>query len=162
MRSSSIVVTALSVLLCISLADCTRHGSSDEGTVTALPVAARGLPGPFDGTWQVAAPGVRAGPGVYCGPIDLKFQIRDSQVIGGLKRSPYDATVVSGGGFTSAPMNGNVQPNGAVQIAWEQYLASGRITDNQIQLQWKGECGPRLATGTRVASAGAGSSTSPR
>jgi len=115
-------------------------------------MAARDVPGPFDGTWHIEAPGVWAGPGMVCGLIDLKFQVKNSRVVGGLKRTPYGATVEATEGYSSTPMNGTVQPDGAVDIAWEQYAVTGQISGNQIRLQWTGQCGERVATGERVAS----------
>jgi hypothetical protein len=144
----------LSVLL---LPACTQQGSSTTAASgsSTLPAAARGVPGRYDGTWQVMSTGISLDPSAEtssgCGSIEIKFQVADSQIAGGLKRTPYGNSVESGQGFLSAPMSGTVQPDGTVAIFWERYVVTGTMSSDKVKLQWKGECGPRDASGDRVA-----------
>jgi hypothetical protein len=107
---------------------------------SSQPASARGIPGRFDGIWQVEAASVALDPGeeasLGCGSVDVKFQVKNNEIVGG----------------PSAPMSGTVQPDGTVNMFWDRYLVTGKMTGEQVQLQWNGECGARLAAGGRVAS----------
>jgi hypothetical protein len=153
-RSASAAI----VLSALLLPACTQQGSSTTtaSAGSSLPAAARGVPGKYDGTWQVMSAGVSLDPSAEtpsgCGSIEIKFQVADSRIAGGLKRTPYGSSVESGRGFLSAPMSGTIQPDGTVAIFWERYVVTGTMSGDKVRLQWQGECGPRDAAGERVTS----------
>ncbi len=155
MQPPWIVLPMLGLLSATMLAGCAGQGSPPNAGST-LPAAAQGVPGRFDGTWQVDSAGISLDPSAEtpsgCGAIQVRFQVKDSQIAGGLKRTPYGNSVESGRGFLSAPMSGTVQPDGTVNMYWERYTVTGKITGDKVRLQWKGECGPREATGERLTS----------
>jgi hypothetical protein len=148
------VLTMLGLLATITPAGCARE-ESPPGAASTLPASAQGVAGRFDGTWQVDSAGISLDPSAEtpsgCGSIQVRFQVKDSRIAGGLKRTPYGNSVESGQGFLSAPMSGTVQPDGSVNMNWERYVVTGKMTGDKVQLQWKGECGPRVATGERLA-----------
>jgi hypothetical protein len=121
--------------------------------------------GPYDGTWQVDAapagnPGTNTTGNAQCEAQRLRFQIKDNQVQGSLARSPYGGNRVTEGGRGATPVTGTVHPDGTLNAQWQSYKATGKLTGDKAELRWKGACGPRVATGGRVASEGAaGSST---
>ncbi len=133
---------------------------------SALPPSAQGVPGKFDGTWQVESAGIALNPSSTtpsgCGSLQVKFDVKDSQISGGLQRNPYERSVENSEGRRSAPVTGTVQPDGAVSMFWERYVVTGNMAGDRVHLQWKSECGPREASGVRVASEGAGSTGSVR
>jgi hypothetical protein len=120
--------------------------------------------GPYDGTWQVdAAPAGGGGTNTTsrsdCEGLRLQFQVKDSQVKGSMARSVYGSGVTQGG-RGATPVTGTVQPDGTFNAQWQSYKATGKLTGDKAEMSWKGQCGPRVATGGRVASEGAaGSST---
>lgn len=121
--------------------------------------------GPYDGSWQVDAapagnPGTNTTGTSDCEAIRLHFQVKDNQVIGSLARSPYGGNRVSESGRGATPVSGTVQPDGSFNAQWQSYKATGKFTGDKAEMRWKGTCGPRVATGGRIASEGAaGSST---
>src|SRR6185437_10455749 len=80
-------------LAALLLPGCSQNDSSTAAGAgsSSLPAAARGVPGHYDGTWQVMSAGVSLDPSSEtpsgCGSIEIKFQVSDSQVKGGLKRT---------------------------------------------------------------------------
>ncbi len=144
----------------------------------AIAVAALALPtipahaaGPFDGTWVADAPGVKGGGGDYdleeCNPVRFQFQIADNKVGGNLRRTIYPQSgtnVESTPGRGATPIQGSVAPDGSVKAGWQSYHATGRLTGDKGELTWKGRCGPRVATLTRIsqpAAAAAGTTAPP-
>lgn len=139
---------------------------SASAAIVTLPMFPSLAAGPYDGTWQVdAAPAGNSGTNTtgsaQCEGIRVQFQVKDNQVQGSLARSPYGGNRVSQTGRGATPITGTVQPDGTINAQWQGNKATGKLTaDNKAELRWKGQCGPRVATGTRVASDGAaGSST---
>ena len=119
---------------------------------------------PYDGTWQVeAAPAGNSGTNTtgrdQCEGVRLQFQVKDSQVQGSMARSTYGSGV-SQSGRGATPVTGTVKPDGTLNAQWQSFKATGKLTGDKAELRWKGQCGPRVATGGRVPSQGAaGSST---
>jgi len=125
-----------------------------------------GAAGPYDGTWQVdAAPAGGAGAATEgpsgCEGLRLQFDVKDNQVIGSMRRSPYGGgRVEQSTGRGSSPVSGTVAPDGTFNAQWENYRATGKLSGNKAELHWSGTCGPRTAMGGRVSSTeGAGSTT---
>lgn len=140
----------------------TAAGESAGATVppAANPAA------PYDGTWVFDAPaagGTGQSTGLSgCEALRLPLKIVNNQVTGSLERSRYgNARVEPGKGPRAQPVTGSVTPDGTLTAQWEGYRATGKMTGNTAQLQWRGQCGQRVATGTRMVAAGesAGSST---
>jgi hypothetical protein len=140
----------------------TRVATAGEakGSTTAPRAAARG--GRFDGSWVVDAPaagGVGAGTEVPtgCEAVRIPFTVTGNRVSGSLERSTYGTgRVQSGEGRRAAPITGTVAPDGTVNAQWQNYHATGKLVGDRAELRWNGECGQRVATGTRVAAAGEG------
>src|SRR5262249_45693138 len=121
---------------------CAAHPtlSTDTGEVlmnrpliaASLALAALAVPGlagaagPFDGTWQVdAAPQGGAGTATDspsgCEGLRLQFDVKDNQVIGSMRRSPYGANrVEQSTGRGSSPVSGTVSPDGTFNAQWEK------------------------------------------
>ena len=121
----------------------------------ALPTLPAHATGPFDGQWYVDAPeaGQVSSSDVTsgCEAVRIPFQIADNQVSGRLQRAPYGTgRVEEGAGRGSSPITGTVQPDGTLAVAWESYHATGKLSGDKAELTWKGECGPRVATGGRA------------
>ncbi len=144
----------------------------------AAAVAALALPGvpayaagPYDGTWTASAPAVAGGAVDYdleaCNAVQFQFDVKDNQVVGNLRRTQYPQSgvnVTSAPGRGGTPISGGVSPDGALTAAWQSYRATGQMSGDKGQLQWKGQCGPRVAQLTRVAkpaAAAAGTTTPP-
>jgi hypothetical protein len=84
-----------------------------------------------------------------CSDFRLTFQVRDNQVVGNAARSnDLPTEIVSSP--TGSPMKGSVQPDGTFNVQWESFNITGKITGNALVANWRGQCGPRSATGTRV------------
>jgi hypothetical protein len=119
--------------------------------------------GPYDGTWQVsAAPAGNTSTSdvASCDGVQFQFQVKDSQIQGSLARAAYGGNRVTQTGRGQTPVSGTVQPDGTINAQWQSYKATGKLTGDKAELRWKGQCGPRVATGGRVAPEGAaGSST---
>lgn len=112
--------------------------------------------GNFDGTWILDVPASLTG-GSYttatCPALRLQTKIADNTVSGSLERvaSGADNTVESGTGRAASPVTGSVQPDGMLVAEWQGYHASGRLAGDTGRVVVQGECGPRIATATRVA-----------
>lgn len=123
--------------------------------------------GPYDGTWVIDAPQA-GGTGAAedsaatgCEPLRLEFRIVDNRIVGTLHRSLYGGTrVETGPGPGSAPVTGTVSDDGTLNAQWGRYKATGKLAGNNAEVRWRGECGERMAMGSRIGSAGesAGSS----
>lgn len=130
----------------------------------AAPLSAKAA-GPYDGTWQVDAPSAgQRGAATQlgrCEALRLRFTVRDNQIHGSLARSPHaPSRVTESEGRGAAPVVGTVQPDGVITAKWQDYDVTGKFTGDKAEVRWNGACGPRVATGGRVASnEGAGSST---
>jgi hypothetical protein len=121
----------------------------------ALPTLATHAAGSFDGQWYVDAPaaGQVSSSDVTggCEAVRIPFQISDNRVTGSLQRAPYGTgRVEAGSGGSASPVTGTVQPDGTLTVAWQNYHASGKLSGDKAELSWKGECGPRVATGGRA------------
>ena len=119
----------------------------------ALPIFPTLAAGPYDGTWQVdAAPAgnMSTSDVSSCEGVRLQFQVRDNQIQGSLARSPYGGNRVTQGGPGATPVKGTVQPDGTINAQWQGYKATGKLTGEKAEMRWKGQCGPRVASGGRV------------
>ena len=110
--------------------------------------------GPYDGNWGLSAAGAggrqaEAGNDTACSDFRIPFQINDNQIVGKYARSPSVPTEIVASP-SGSPMTGTVQPDGTFTLKWEAYNASGKITGNTLTATWRGQCGERSATGTRV------------
>ena len=148
------------VFVCSALiAGCAREQPQASSSAPAAPQVAD-APGPYDGTWQVDAPdaGNSSTSDVSgCEAARLQFQVKNNRVQGSLGRSPYGARFTQSGPGTT-PISGTVQPDGTLNAQWQNYTATGKLTGDKAEMRWRGTCGPRVATGGRVASTeGAGS-----
>jgi hypothetical protein len=109
--------------------------------------------GPFDGTWQLDAPGAGGSSpeaGSKCPAVRLRFEVKDNQVVGRFERSPDLRHVETGEGHEGTPVTGSVGPDGTLTTKWEGINASGKLAGNAGQLKWIGDCGPRVGTLARV------------
>ena len=123
-------------------------------TVVALALPALAA-GPYDGSWYVDAPAAQnigtSERSSGCEPVRLPFKVVDNQISGSLQRSPYGTGRVEAGSSSKAvPISGTVQPDGSFTAQWESYKGTGKLSGNTAELSWKGECGPRKATGGRA------------
>lgn len=129
-------------------------------TITAVAVALIALPtlparaaGPYDGNWVIDAPaagGAIGAEGQYtCPALRLPFTVRDGQVIGDLHRTAEN-TIVSGKSSNSSPVSGAVAGDGDVNVTWQSFHATGKLSGGSGTVHWAGECGPRTATATKV------------
>jgi len=121
----------------------------------AVPMLPADAAGPYDGDWYVdAAPAAQTSSSdvpAGCDAVRVPFQVTDNKITGSLQRAPYGTgRVEQGSGSSAAPITGTVQPDGTISAAWENYRATGKLTGNQAELRWNGECGPRVATGGRA------------
>lgn len=110
--------------------------------------------GPFDGNWVLSAAGAggrqtETGGDTACSDFRIPFQISDNQIVGKYARSVSTPTEIVASP-TGSPMTGTVQPDGTFTLKWEAYNVSGKITGNSLTAVWRGQCGERSATGTRV------------
>ena len=124
-------------------------------TSAVLPVTVRAA-GPYDGNWVLNAAGAGGrtsqeggGGGTACSDFRIPFRISDNQITGTYARSTSNPTEVVASP-TGSPMTGSVQPDGAFNMNWEAYNLSGKITGSTMVATWRGQCGERSATGTRV------------
>jgi hypothetical protein len=119
--------------------------------IFALPAIAAG---PFDGTWTIdAPPSDRFGDsveGYACPALRLPFQVKDNKVTGRLAWTTTGHAIEASNGQGSSPVSGTVQPDGTFTLRWESFHAAGKMTGNALEIHWKGECGPRVAKGTRA------------
>jgi hypothetical protein len=125
----------------------------------AIPLPLAYAAGPFDGTWSVVSPlavgsGTTANP--QCPAVDLRMQIKNSQIVGSLQRAgrsvvnsqPSNASPITGSNAT--PVKGSVQSDGSLTAQWQGIHATGKLTGDRLQMSWIGACGAREATGRRV------------
>jgi hypothetical protein len=110
--------------------------------------------GPFDGNWVLSAAGAggrqgELGGDTACSDFRIPFRINDNQIAGTYSRSTSNPTEVVASP-TGTPMTGSVQPDGTFTMRWEAYNLSGKIAGNTMTATWRGQCGERSATGTRV------------
>jgi hypothetical protein len=137
--------------------------SFSASAMLAMPMVPALAAGPYDGTWQVDAGPAGAGTSVSdvasCEAVRLQFQVKDNQIHGQLGRSPYGGGRVTQSGRGTTPVTGTVAPDGTLNAQWQSYKATGKLTGDKAELNWKGSCGPRVATGGRISSDTTGSST---
>jgi hypothetical protein len=126
-------------------------------TITAMSFAVIALPayaaGPYDGNWVIDAPGVGGAIGAegeyMCPALRLPFQVKDGQVIGDLHRTAT-GTIEAGKTSNSAPVTGSVSGDGGVNVTWQNFHATGKLSGGAGTVGWAGECGPRTATASKV------------
>jgi hypothetical protein len=112
--------------------------------------------GQYDGMWIVDAPPAnQAQPSPNasgCDAVRIPFQVTGDKITGSLQRSPYvTGRVEQGVGPRATPITGTVQPDGTVKAQWQSYSATGKLSGENAEVNWTGECGPRVATGGRIA-----------
>jgi hypothetical protein len=136
------------------------------GVAFALSTIAASAAGPYDGTWQVETSPTRQGTPAErtrgCEPVRFQFTVKDNQIQGDLARSTSArGGAVPGKGPGSSPITGTVKQDGTVDARWENIDATGKLQGDKAEIRWQsGDCGPRVATGQRIASTeGMGSST---
>ena len=158
----------LAVVLACSAMIATCAQKEEQASGNTVPPAAQtaGVPGPYDGTWVVDAPVVGAGTSTVgrqqCEAVRLRFDVKNSQIVGNLARSPYGSNRVTETGSGATPISGTVQPDGTFTSKWQDYTATGKLnTDNTGEMHWTGVCGPRTATGGRQVNAAAGTTRPP-
>lgn len=148
-------VKLVMVLACSALlAACAHEEPQASGNTTPPPAQTAGVPGPFDGSWEVDAPTVGSGTSTVgrqqCEGVRLRFDVKNSQIVGNLARSPYGQNRVTSTGAGATPISGTVQPDGTFTSKWQDYTATGKLgTDNKAEMRWTGVCGPRTALGGR-------------
>jgi hypothetical protein len=129
-------------------------------TITAVAVAAVALAtlpaqaaGPYDGNWVIDAPpagGAIGAEGQYtCPALRLPFHVQDGHVMGDLHRTAT-GTIEAGKTSNSSPVTGAVGADGSVNVTWQNFHATGKLSGSSGQVGWAGECGPRTATATKV------------
>lgn len=126
-------------------------------TITSVAVAAFALPayaaGPYDGNWVIDAQGASGAIGAEgeytCPALRLSFQVQNGQVMGDLHRTAT-GTIENGKASNSAPVTGTVGGDGSVNVNWENFHATGKLTGTTGTVRWSGECGPRTATAQKV------------
>jgi hypothetical protein len=121
----------------------------------ALPLMQAHAAGPYDGSWYVDAPAAQnagtAERSSGCEPVRLPFKVVDNKITGSLQRGSYGTgRVEAGTGKNATPFSGTVQPDGTFTTQWESYRGIGKLSGNNAELSWTGECGPRKATGGRA------------
>jgi hypothetical protein len=111
--------------------------------------------GQFDGNWVLNASGSggmtsqEGSGGTACSDFRIPFQITDNQIAGKYSRSTSNPTEIVASP-TGTPLTGSVQPDGTFNMKWEAYNVSGKINGATLTATWRGQCGERTATGTRV------------
>ncbi len=149
-----------------------HRGTEMKCALASLAVAAVALTalsahaaGPYDGTWQVDAAaagnsGTNTTGRAQCEPVRLQFEVKDGQIQSSLARSPQGGNRVTQTGRGATPITGTVHADGTVLAQWQTYRVTGKLTGDKAELHWNGQCGPRVATGGRIAATeGTGSST---
>jgi outer membrane protein OmpA-like peptidoglycan-associated protein len=160
------VKLAMVVACSAVLAACAQKEEQASGNTVPPATQTAGVAGPYDGTWIVDAPAAGAGTTTVgrqqCEAVRLRFDVKNSQIVGNLARSPYGSNRVSEAGPGATPISGSVQPDGTFTSKWQDYTATGKLnTDNTGEMHWTGVCGPRTATGGRETNAAAGTSRPP-
>jgi hypothetical protein len=127
------------------------------GALLATSMVGAHAAGPHDGTWVVEAPAVQGSGGYVggtaCAAVRIQFQVKDGQVQGNLRLRPSGASGTSvdqSPGRGSTPIQGSVQPDGTMTAKWQSFHATGTLAGDKAQLTWRGQCGPRVATGERI------------
>jgi hypothetical protein len=124
-------------------------------SIVALAVSPAIAAGPYDGSWYVDAPAAQnigtSERSSGCEPVRLPFMVTDNKITGSLQRAPYGTgRVEEGSGSSASPITGTVQPDGTFVASWQSYRGTGKLSGDQAELKWNGECGPRVATGGRA------------
>jgi outer membrane protein OmpA-like peptidoglycan-associated protein len=157
------MVLACSALLAACAQDQPQATGNSEPPATQT---ASGL-GPYDGSWVVDAPAAGSGTSEVdiqrCEAVRLRFDVKNSQIVGTLGRSPYGHQRVSETAPNQTPMVGSVAPDGTFTSKWQEYTATGKLgPGDKAEMHWNGNCGPRTALGGREGGAPlAGSSRPP-
>lgn len=128
-------------------------------SLSGLPASAAG---PYDGNWVMTSGqvGGQDETGFKCPAIRLPFEIKDNQISGHweyVQTGPGIPTVeaVSDNGKSNrdaAAFTGNVNPDGTFTAKWMSFQTTGKLTGDKLEMSWRGECGPRMATGGRASS----------
>jgi len=100
---------------------------------------------------QPSAEVVKFGAITYAA-VRIQFQVREYEIIGSLRmhRTHEGATVRQGPGPGATPIKGTVAPDGTLTAQWQSFRATGKLMSDKAELRWKGQCGPRVAIGTRL------------
>jgi hypothetical protein len=109
---------------------------------------------PFDGTWQMDAPGAGGSTPAQnyrCPALRLQFQIKDGQLDGHFGRNPFNTQEVDDTeGRAGSPFSGTVKPDGSMAAQWERIQSTGKLAGNGGEMRWSGACGARVAQLSRV------------
>src|ERR1700688_318571 len=122
--------------------------------LTSMSIAAGALTAPmfpaiaagqYDGMWIVDAPPAgQAQPtqASGCDAVRIPFQVAGDKITGSLQRSPYVTGRVEQGATPRAtPITGTIQPDGTVTAQWQNYSATGKLSGENAEVKWTGECG---------------------
>jgi hypothetical protein len=118
---------------------------------------------PFDGLWVLdvpPSPVIAHTSESMCPALRLPVSIQDGHIVGSLMRVPApDAGLVveEGTGPNAAPITGGVAPNGTLQAQWQGFQAYGQLNGSTGKITLQTECGPMIATATRLDVPGAAS-----
>ena len=121
----------------------------------AAPMSSAIAAGQWDGMWIVDAPPAgQSQPTASssgCDAVRIPVQVSGDKITGSLQRSPYVTGRVEGGtGKNATPLTGTIAPDGSVTAKWQNYPATGKLSGENAEVKWNGECGPRVATGGRI------------
>jgi len=132
--------TAAAALLCLSV------------TLGGLSAAAQDK-GRYDGTWVVDIPVAieQKTTNPTCPALRLVIRVKDDQISARLLRNPVGNTISNSDQPDAPVLTGHVDPDGTVNAEWQGFSATGKLAGDTANLVVKGECGPRNATGVRVA-----------
>jgi hypothetical protein len=124
-------------------------------SIVGLAASSAMAAGQYDGNWYVDAPAAQnigtSERSSGCEPVRLPFMVTDNKITGSLQRGAYGTGRVEGGsGSSASPITGTVEPDGSFVANWQSYHGTGKLSGNTAELKWKGECGPRVATGGRA------------
>jgi hypothetical protein len=107
--------------------------------------------GPYDGNWVIDFPdsGYNSASGQYrCPGIRLPIQISNNEVSGKLGRTGMGTELQSSNG---QPVTGQVQPDGTLNLSWQNYSANGKLSSSQGEVMTaRGSCGQRSGTAVRL------------
>jgi hypothetical protein len=128
-------------------------------SVAVVALAASVLPahasGPYDGRWYVDAPAADQSQPAQetsgCEALRIPFTVTDNRVSGSLQHRRYGEGFEPGdGGPSAAPLIGTVQADGALTAEWDTRRFTGKLVGDKAELRWNGECGARVAIGSRA------------
>jgi hypothetical protein len=118
----------------------------------SLNINAVSAAGTYDGNWVLDFPasGYSSAKGDYaCPGIRLPLTISNNQVSGRLGRTAA-GTGYGFQGSSGQPVSGAVQQDGTLNLSWEKFTASGKLSGTQGHVSMRGSCGQRSGTVVRL------------